>query len=207
MVLILRPFDNKVISVSRKKVHCHEKMYAKFDVGFQTRPRIEFKDFTLDREEVDAAIEEARLHPIAQPNLKAQHRKVVQQIEHIDNKNHLMQELLNKNVNENMTVETTEEVSIPDHVLSVKVLSDFKRNMKLNSTQVDPIPEHLQDVFNSPQPDPGENFEIPDPFKLKKDLLLEEIEKFKKWIGEQNLTDRIIKALGVIAGDATNQAP
>jgi hypothetical protein len=51
------------------------------------------------------------------------------------------------------------------------------------------------------------DFEIPDPLKLKRDLLLEEIEKFKKRIGEQNLTDRIIKALGVVAEEATNLAP
>jgi hypothetical protein len=31
MVLILRPEDNKVISVSRHKVHCHEEAYAKYD--------------------------------------------------------------------------------------------------------------------------------------------------------------------------------
>jgi len=62
MVLILRPEDNKVLSISRKKVHCHEAMYAKFDAENQTRPRIEFKDFTLNRDEVDAAICQARQH-------------------------------------------------------------------------------------------------------------------------------------------------
>ncbi len=31
MVLILRPFDQKILSISRKKVHCHEEMYAKYD--------------------------------------------------------------------------------------------------------------------------------------------------------------------------------
>jgi hypothetical protein len=36
-------------------------MYAKFDAEFQTRPRIDFKDFTLDKDEVDAAIQMARL--------------------------------------------------------------------------------------------------------------------------------------------------
>jgi hypothetical protein len=30
-VLVLRPEDNKVISVSRHKVHCHEEAYAKYD--------------------------------------------------------------------------------------------------------------------------------------------------------------------------------
>ncbi len=31
MVLLLRPEDEKVISVSRHKVHCHEEAYAKYD--------------------------------------------------------------------------------------------------------------------------------------------------------------------------------
>ena len=31
MVLLLRPDDNKVISVSRHKVHCHEETYTKYD--------------------------------------------------------------------------------------------------------------------------------------------------------------------------------
>ena len=113
MVLILRPFDNKVISVSRKKVHCHEMMYAKFDAEYQTRPRIEFKDFTLDKDEVDNAINKAA------------------------------------------------EREIPDHVLSIKVLSDLKRNKELNVSQELPIPANLQEKFNAPQQDPGEECDIP----------------------------------------------
>jgi hypothetical protein len=31
MVLLLGPEDEKVISVSRHKVHCHEEAYAKYD--------------------------------------------------------------------------------------------------------------------------------------------------------------------------------
>ncbi len=56
MVLILRPEDNKVISVSRKKIHCHELCYAKFDPTTQPRPVISFTDFALREEEVDEAI-------------------------------------------------------------------------------------------------------------------------------------------------------
>ena len=39
MVLILRPFDLKILSISRKKVHCHEEMYAKFNPETMSRPR------------------------------------------------------------------------------------------------------------------------------------------------------------------------
>jgi hypothetical protein len=60
MVLIQRPSDKKVISVSRKKVHCHEDCYAKFDPTTQTRPLITFKDFTLVESEIDDAIAEAK---------------------------------------------------------------------------------------------------------------------------------------------------
>jgi hypothetical protein len=59
MVLILRPEDKKVLSISRKKVHCHELMYAKYDATTQTRPRIDFKDFILNAQEVDDAIQRA----------------------------------------------------------------------------------------------------------------------------------------------------
>jgi hypothetical protein len=59
MVLILRPADNKIISVSRMKVHCHEQCYAKFDPLTQERPLINFTDFTLFEHEIDNAIEEA----------------------------------------------------------------------------------------------------------------------------------------------------
>ncbi len=55
-VLILRPADHKVLSVSRKKVYCHELMYAKFDAETQARLSINFRDFTLDEAEVDDAI-------------------------------------------------------------------------------------------------------------------------------------------------------
>jgi hypothetical protein len=61
MALVLRPEDMKVISVSRKKVHCHELCYAKFDPTTQPRPVIHFTDFTMNEEEVDAAILQATL--------------------------------------------------------------------------------------------------------------------------------------------------
>ncbi len=38
MVLLLRPEDNKVISVSRHKVHCHEEAYAKYDLSTGGNP-------------------------------------------------------------------------------------------------------------------------------------------------------------------------
>jgi hypothetical protein len=144
-------------------------MYAKFDPEYQTRPRIEFKDFTLDRDEVDEAIQNAKA-PITSDQ--------------------------DRNGNE-----------IPDHVLSIKVLSDFKRNQELNQSNIHEIPSNLKDVFNLPQPDPGENCEIPEPLKLTKDMLLEEIEKLKNKFGQRNLTDRIVKALKIVKDETSNLAP
>ncbi len=40
MVLILRPQDHEVLSISRKKVHCHELMYARFDPEQHERPEL-----------------------------------------------------------------------------------------------------------------------------------------------------------------------
>jgi hypothetical protein len=55
-----RPSDKKIISVSRKKVHCHEQCYAKFDPTTKTRPLVTFTDFTLVESEIDDAIAEAK---------------------------------------------------------------------------------------------------------------------------------------------------
>jgi hypothetical protein len=61
MALALRPEDNKVISVSSKKIHCHEMCYAKLDPTTQPRPLICFTDFTRREDEVNQAIQEAVL--------------------------------------------------------------------------------------------------------------------------------------------------
>jgi hypothetical protein len=177
MVLILRPFDYKVLSVSREKVHCHEMMYAKFDAETQTRPIIDFKDFKLDKEEIDTAIQRAKESdekedtselPDAKPNLKD---------------------------------------GVPDHVLSVKVLSDFKRNQNFNTPSIsEEIPQALES-FNLLQQDPGENCGVPEPLKINKDLLLEEIRRFKAQLGEKNLTDKIVEALKEVEDNVTNLAP
>ena len=59
MVLILRPYDLKVISVSRRKVHCHEAIYARFDPATGVKPEILCEDFVLPREEIGEAIAKA----------------------------------------------------------------------------------------------------------------------------------------------------
>ncbi len=38
MALIPRPSDNKVLSISRRKVHCHELIYARFDPSSGCKP-------------------------------------------------------------------------------------------------------------------------------------------------------------------------
>ena len=190
MVLILRPFDNKVLSISRKKVHCHEMMYAKFDAETQSRPKIDFKDFTLDKEEVDNAIEKARESEIQS------------------------QPVANHNLNDpDLTTATPptnlnpDDFQVPDHVLSVKVLSDFKRNQDLNQASIsDGIPKALSS-FNLPQHDSGENCEVPEPLNVNRNRLLEEIKMFKKRLGDKNLTTRIIEALKEVEENVSNLAP
>jgi hypothetical protein len=51
MVLILRPEDNKVISVSRHTVHCHEEAYTKYDPAKGGNPLENFAvpEVDLDR--------------------------------------------------------------------------------------------------------------------------------------------------------------
>lgn len=77
----------------------------------------------------------------------------------------------------------------------MKVLSDFKRNQDLNKASIsDGIPTALQS-FNLPQHDPGENCEVSEPLVTKRDLLLEEIKRFKSKLGDKTLTTKIVEAL------------
>jgi hypothetical protein len=180
MVLILRPFDNNVLSVSRKKVHCHEEMYAKFDPETMTRPMIDFKDFKLDKAEINEAITRARRRGEVAPEPGA-----------------------NLNLNDlNKETEAPPHLTTPNYVLSVKVLSDAKRNNEFNATTIsDKFPEPMK-LFNSPQHQvPGEIFDIPDPLKPNKDLLLEEIQNFKNKMVKTKLTDSILKALTRVEND------
>jgi hypothetical protein len=57
MVLILRPEDGKVISVSRKKVLCHEEIYATFDSTKGKTPIADIEAFRIDLGNVKAEVE------------------------------------------------------------------------------------------------------------------------------------------------------
>jgi hypothetical protein len=50
MVLVLRPEDNKVISVSRHKVNCHEEAYAKYDPAKGGNP---LENFAVPKVDLD----------------------------------------------------------------------------------------------------------------------------------------------------------
>jgi hypothetical protein len=172
MVLILRPFDQKVLSISRKKVHCHEEMYAKYDPETMTRPMIDFKDFKLDKDEIDAAIEQANAP-----------ERDDEPSDHHD-----------------------ESREIPDHVLSIKVLSDKRRNKSMNTPTITDIPLELE-TFNLPQQDSGENFDSPINSKSSKNLLLEEIQRFKNKTKETTLTESILDVLKGLDDKMSSQKP
>ena len=96
---------------------------------------------------------------------------------------------------------------VPDHVLSVKCLSDHLRNATMNTPTVTKIPEEIEDLYNNPQQiDQGEKSYIPDPLKLKNDLLLEDIAKLKIKVDESGATDSIIKAIKRIEEELSNKA-
>jgi hypothetical protein len=176
MVLILRPFDHKVLSISRKKVHCHEEMYAKYDPETMTKPMIDFKDFKLDKDEIDAAIEEANA-----PELPA-----LQDDEPSDGQNNSHE--------------------VPDHVLSIKVLSDTRRNKAMNTSTITDIPLELE-TFNLPQQDSGENFDSLTNSRSSKNLLLEEIKRFKNKTKETTLTESILNALKGLGDKMSSHEP
>jgi hypothetical protein len=66
----------------------------------------------------------------------------------------------------------------------VLCLSDYKRYAELNTSDVKAILKYLEGMYNSPpQPiDLGEKNKdpVPDPLRNNKDLLLEDIAKFKR---------------------------
>jgi hypothetical protein len=57
MALILRPEDGKILSVSRKKVLCHEELYAKFDAKKGNAPVADFDAFKINLDNVKGEVE------------------------------------------------------------------------------------------------------------------------------------------------------
>ncbi len=57
MVLVLRPEDGKVMSVSRKKVLCHEEIYATFDATKGQAPVANFEAFKINLDNVKGEVE------------------------------------------------------------------------------------------------------------------------------------------------------
>ena len=177
MALILRPRDLKVLSISRRKIHCHELMYARYDPASGIKPAILFEDFILSENEIGSAIEKAQNCN----NVETMHK-----LQHVD----------------------PMHAKIPDHVLSIKCLSDYKRNTEYNRPCLDPIPSSMKEDYTQiPQPiDLGENY-VPEPLKRNKDLLLEDIRRFKSDAQHGTLTDSIRKALKKVEEEILNEAP
>ncbi len=57
MALILRPEDGKIISVSRKKILCHEEIYATFDSSKGMTPAAGVENFKLNLDNVKGEVE------------------------------------------------------------------------------------------------------------------------------------------------------
>jgi len=57
MALILRPEDGKIISVSRKKILCHEEIYATFDSSRRMAPATNVDNFKLNLDNVKGEVE------------------------------------------------------------------------------------------------------------------------------------------------------
>ena len=57
MALILRPEDGKILSVSRKKILCHEEIYATFDAKKGRAPDANFDAFKIDLDNVKGEVE------------------------------------------------------------------------------------------------------------------------------------------------------
>ncbi len=66
MALVLRPGDNKVLSISTKKIHCHEVVYARFDPASGLKPQILVEDSVLSEKDIGEAIDKAKSRTICQ---------------------------------------------------------------------------------------------------------------------------------------------
>ncbi len=167
MVLVLRPDDHKVLSISRKKVYCHELMYAKFDPDTQSKPQIDFKDFNLDAEEIGCAIQKA----IA------------------SGENH------HESTTAKGYLARSAD-GIPSHVLSVKSMSDSKRNQHLLFPEQREVPAQMVKIYHEAEGS-GESgkFEVPETLKIQRDLLLEDIARRKTSQLDDTLSESILKVI------------
>lgn len=95
----------------------------------------------------------------------------------------------------------------PKPCTNIKCLSDYKRNTELNDPCLDPIPDSMRTSYSTvPQPiDLGEK--VPEPLRANKDLLLEEIRRFKLNAQQGTLTESIRKALRNVEEEILNTEP
>ena len=95
----------------------------------------------------------------------------------------------------------------PKSSTNIKCLSDYKRNNELNDPCLDPIPDSMRTSYSTvPQPiDLGEK--VPEPLRANKDLLLEEIRRFKLNAQQGTLTESIRKALRNVEEEILNTEP
>jgi hypothetical protein len=177
MVLILRPSDKKVISVSRKKVHCHELCYAKFDPTTQPRPLITFTDFTLVENEIDEAIAEAA----------AMDKKTLKKFKEDHNiPAHVPSVKSLSDFNRNASLN---EQPIEPHLPS-NMSNDLPQESHLGEERA-----HLPDLFDHRL----NKDDLLEEIRVWKDKI--------KTGYNYTLTEKIVKALSVVEEDITNRAP
>ena len=178
MVLILRPSDNKIISVSRKKVHCHEQCYAKFDPTTQTRPLITFTDFSLIEEEIDNAVAEA----------KAMDKKTLKKFKednnipkHVPSVKSLSDFNRNSYLNENPI-----ESALPDNMI-IDLPQESHRGEEEAGSETDLFGKRLN------------NDDLLEEIRVWKEQIAKGY--------DETWTDKIVKALRVVEEDLSNHAP
>ena len=95
----------------------------------------------------------------------------------------------------------------PKSSTNIKSLSGYKQNTELNDPCLDPIPISMRTSYSTvPQPiDLGEK--VPEPLRANKDLLLEEIRRFKLNALQSTLTESIRKALRNVEKEILNTEP
>ena len=182
MCLVLRPEDNKVLSVSKKKILVHEECYAKFDNAHGTNPLAHFVIPTIDLDNTKAEVE--NLEKISDYKKKYNIPDHVLSVKALSD--------FQKHPELNIANPTTRPPKVMFNDILEIVPQYEGENQRENQGEktTTHVPEHA--VFN-------------------KDLWLDKLKELRESINlrfdKEGKVDRIVKALRKAEEEALNEAP
>ena len=182
MCLVLRPEDNKILSVSKKKIIVHEECYAKFDNANGTNPLAHFVIPTIDLDNTKMDVN--NLEKISEYKKKYNIPDHVLSVKALSD--------FQKHPELNAAIPTTR----PPKVMFKDI--------------VDIIPENQGENQRENQGE-NTSTHVPEHTVFDKDLWLDKVKKLRESINQRYDTDgkvdRIVKMLRKVEEEALNDAP